>query len=118
MTALRIVATSDLGAATVPLRTSYGLSGTCAGVELRPGELRAAADAYWATADPRNETGDHLSWNWCRMPAGTSVGPGEPHAVAIIPGVVEHLCDWLGRDVEAQPSGVSARDALVRALDG
>ena len=31
-TALRILATSDLGANTVPLRTSYGESGTCAGV--------------------------------------------------------------------------------------
>src|SRR5215212_11111822 len=31
-TALRILATSDLGAATVPMRTSHGLAGTCAGV--------------------------------------------------------------------------------------
>jgi hypothetical protein len=31
-TALRIPATSDLGATTVPLRTSYGEGGTCAGV--------------------------------------------------------------------------------------
>src|SRR5215218_8622943 len=31
-TALRVLATSDLGANTVPLRTSYGESGTCAGV--------------------------------------------------------------------------------------
>src|SRR5829696_1790633 len=31
-TALRILATSDLGAAGVPMRTSHGLAGTCAGV--------------------------------------------------------------------------------------
>src|SRR5215217_7889374 len=31
-TALRILATSDLGAAAVPMRTSHGLAGTCAGV--------------------------------------------------------------------------------------
>jgi hypothetical protein len=32
VTGLRILATSDLGAATLPLRTSTGDSGTCAGV--------------------------------------------------------------------------------------
>src|SRR5215218_5263885 len=31
-TALRILATSDLGAAAVPMRTSQGLAGTCGGV--------------------------------------------------------------------------------------
>jgi 2',3'-cyclic-nucleotide 2'-phosphodiesterase (5'-nucleotidase family) len=31
-TALRILATTDLGAAFVPMRTSYGESGTCAGI--------------------------------------------------------------------------------------
>jgi hypothetical protein len=35
----------------------------------------------------------------------------------MIPGVLPHLSEWLGRDVDAQPTGVSARDALVAALD-
>jgi hypothetical protein len=78
-------------------------------VELRPGELERAVDGYWATADPRNAAADGLAWNWCRMPAGTSVGARAPSNVAMIPGVVPHLSEWLGRDVDAQPTGVSAR---------
>jgi hypothetical protein len=85
-------------------------------VELRPGELERVAASYWATADPRNAAADRLWWNWCRMPAGTSVGAASPSTVAVIPGVVEHLCGWLGRDLAAEPGGVSARDALIRAL--
>jgi hypothetical protein len=85
-------------------------------VELRPGELRAAGEAYWATADPRNAEADDIFWNWCRMPAGTSVGRREPATVAVIPGVVPLLSQWLGREVECEPAGVPAREALVAAL--
>jgi hypothetical protein len=84
-------------------------------VELRPGELERAADAFWATADPRNAAADRLWWNWCRMPAGTSVA-ATPASVAVIPAVVPHLVEWLGRDLDAAPGGVAATDALIAAL--
>jgi hypothetical protein len=108
-TELRILATSDLGATVTPMRTSFGEAGTCAGVaslleaELRPGELRRAIEAYWAEADPRNADGERLAWNWCRMPAGTSIR-GEA-SVAVVPGVAGHLSEWLDRDVAAAPAG-------------
>jgi 2',3'-cyclic-nucleotide 2'-phosphodiesterase (5'-nucleotidase family) len=88
-------------------------------VELRPGELRRAAETYWAIADPRNVAADRLAWNWCRMPAGVSARPGsgDPASVAVIPGAVPRLAEWLGRDVQAAPGGVTARDALIAALD-
>jgi hypothetical protein len=54
--------------------------------ELRPGELRAAADAHWTMADPANRDADRLWWNWCRMPAAISVNGREPESVAAIPG--------------------------------
>jgi hypothetical protein len=85
-------------------------------VELRPGELRAAARAYRAAADPGNTATDHLAWNWCRMPAATSTDRADPGTVAVIPGVVAHLSEWLGREVESEPAGVPAREALVAAL--
>jgi 2',3'-cyclic-nucleotide 2'-phosphodiesterase (5'-nucleotidase family) len=85
-------------------------------VELRAGELERAVKSYWATADPRNAAADRLWWNWCRMPAGTSFGSASPQTVAVIPGVVAHLCEWLGRDLAAEPAGVSARDAVIGAL--
>jgi hypothetical protein len=50
------------------------------------------------------------------MPAGTSFGSASPQTVAVIPGVVAHLCEWLGRDLAAEPAGVCARDALIGAL--
>jgi len=36
--------------------------------------------------------------------------------VAVIPAVVAHLSEWLGRDLEAEPGSVSAHDALISAL--
>jgi hypothetical protein len=85
-------------------------------VELERGELRTAIDAYWATADPRTVDSDTLAWNWCRMPAGVST-PGEsPTSVAVIPGVVAHLSEWLGRDLVTQPGGCTAIHARVGAL--
>jgi len=84
-------------------------------VELRPGELERAVAAYWATADPANADADRLWWNWCRMPPGTSVG-AIAGSVAVIPGVVPHLVEWLERDLDAVHAGVSARDALIARL--
>jgi hypothetical protein len=85
-------------------------------VELRPGELHAAATAHWAAADPRNTATDALAWNWCRMPAATSAAGDDPETVAVIPGAVAHLSEWLGRTVASEPAGVPARKALVAAL--
>jgi hypothetical protein len=84
--------------------------------ELRPGELRAAVQAHWATADPANRDGDRVWWNWCRMPAAASTGAGDAASVAMIPGVTRHLSLLLDRDVEAEPAGTSARDALIAAV--
>jgi hypothetical protein len=36
--------------------------------------------------------------------------------VAVIPGVVPHLSEWLGPEVATEPAGVAARTALVAAL--
>ena len=85
-------------------------------VELRPGELRRAVDAYWALADPRNVEADRVWWNWCRMPAGISSGADEPATVAVIPGALPRLSEWLGRDLEASAGGVTARAAMIGAL--
>jgi 2',3'-cyclic-nucleotide 2'-phosphodiesterase (5'-nucleotidase family) len=51
-TELRILATSDLGATTTPLRTTYGESGTCAGVvELLERELERQATIWLDVGD-------------------------------------------------------------------
>src|SRR5829696_8973341 len=49
-TALRILSTSDLGAATTPLRTSTGESGTCAGVVSLLEHERKRVPAVWLEA--------------------------------------------------------------------
>lgn len=85
-------------------------------VELRDGELARAADSYRSIADPGNLAGDELPWNWCRMPPGVSRGDREPASLACIPAVVPHLSDWLDRELSPQPGGVSALDALIRAV--
>jgi 2',3'-cyclic-nucleotide 2'-phosphodiesterase (5'-nucleotidase family) len=85
-------------------------------VELRPGELGEAVERYWTTAHPANTAADQWWWNWCRMPAGTSIGTAAPASVAVIPGVVPHLAEWLGRDLDAEPAGISAPDALIATL--
>jgi hypothetical protein len=81
--------------------------------ELRPGELERAATAHWAAADPRNAATDPLPWNWCRMRAGTSTGRHPSSTVALMPAVLPHLNDWLGREIDAEPTGVAALDALT-----
>jgi 2',3'-cyclic-nucleotide 2'-phosphodiesterase (5'-nucleotidase family) len=85
-------------------------------VELRPGELERALEAYRATADPANAAADQVAWNWCRMPAGTAGDVRRAAAVAVIGDVAGHLRQWLDRDVEARPSGVGAREALAAAI--
>jgi len=85
--------------------------------ELRPGEFRAAVDAYESISDPRARDGDRVWWNWCRMPAGTSTAVDDPRTVAVMPPVASrHLGEWLGRDLAYQPAEVGARDALAQAL--
>jgi hypothetical protein len=49
-TALRILATSDLGATTVPLRTRYGEGGTCAGVVALLERERERQPTIWLDA--------------------------------------------------------------------
>jgi hypothetical protein len=84
--------------------------------ELRPGELRAAIQAHWATADPATRDGDRVWWNWCRMPAAAGTGAEDPTSVAMIPGVAEHLSRLLDRGIQADPAGTTARDALIAAV--
>ena len=83
---------------------------------LRPGELQAAAATQWASADPRNTAADVLHWNWCRMPVGISDPTGRATTAAVIPAVVPCLSEWLGREVEAEPTTFSARDAVAALL--
>jgi 2',3'-cyclic-nucleotide 2'-phosphodiesterase (5'-nucleotidase family) len=85
-------------------------------VELRPGELAAAVARHDAIADPSARDADRVWWNWSRMPAGVSVGPAEPDAVAVMPWVVPRLAELLGRDLEGEPAPTGAREALLRTL--
>jgi hypothetical protein len=86
-------------------------------VELRQGELQAAVARHDAIADPRALPADRVWWNWSRMPAGVSLGPGEPGSVAVMPWVVPRLAELLGRDLATEPATTGARQALLRALD-
>ena len=86
-------------------------------VELRKGELQAAVARHDAIADPRALPADRVWWNWSRMPAGVSLGPGEPGSVAVMPWVVPRLAGLLGRDLATEPATTGARQALLRALD-
>jgi 2',3'-cyclic-nucleotide 2'-phosphodiesterase (5'-nucleotidase family) len=85
-------------------------------VRLRPGELRRAVDAHNAVTDPRARHADRLWWNWCRMPAGVSVGVEEPSTVAVLPFVVPRLAHLVDRGLAGEPAGIGVRDALVRVL--
>jgi hypothetical protein len=87
-------------------------------VELEPGELRTVLERHAAIADPRAREGDEPWWNWCRLPAGVSIGADHPVTVAMVPGAVELAGRWLGRELEARPADVPARDALIGALAG
>ena len=85
-------------------------------VDLGPGELEAAAAAQWRLADPANTAGDALPDNWCRMPLGLSAGSGGSGTVAMIPPAVALVSRWLGRDVDAEPTGVEVRGAVASVL--
>jgi 2',3'-cyclic-nucleotide 2'-phosphodiesterase (5'-nucleotidase family) len=87
-------------------------------VELGPGELKAAAAAQWLLADPANTAGDELPENWCRMPLGLSAGTRASGTVAMIPSAVPRLSEWLGREVNAEPTGVEVRSAVASVLAG
>jgi 2',3'-cyclic-nucleotide 2'-phosphodiesterase (5'-nucleotidase family) len=85
-------------------------------VELGPGELKAAAAAQWLLADPANTAGDALPENWCRMPLGLSTGSRDSGTVAMIPGAVPRVAEWLGHEVTAEPAGVEVRSAVASVL--
>lgn len=85
-------------------------------VELRPGELRTAAGAHDALTSGLSRMADDAWWNWSRMPVATSAGAAEPGSVAVMPGLVPQLSEWLGRDLDPVPAGIGARTALARAL--
>jgi 2',3'-cyclic-nucleotide 2'-phosphodiesterase (5'-nucleotidase family) len=86
-------------------------------VELRPGELAAAVARHDAIADPGARDADRVWWNWSRMPAGVSIGSGEPDAAAVLPWVVPRLAELLDRDLVTEPAATGARTALLRALE-
>ena len=85
-------------------------------IELRAGELERAVATQWSIADPRNAAGDDLPWELVPHAGGRVARPGRPASVACIPGVVPHLSEWLDRELEPEPAGVPALDALVRAV--
>ena len=49
-TVLRIVGTTDLGAALVPMRATYGETGTCAGIAALLEEERERRPTIWLDA--------------------------------------------------------------------
>jgi 2',3'-cyclic-nucleotide 2'-phosphodiesterase (5'-nucleotidase family) len=87
-------------------------------IELGPGELKEAVAAQWLLADPANTAGDALPENWCRMRLGVSAGTRDSGTVAMVPGAVPRVSEWLGRDVNAEPAGVEARRAVASVLAG
>jgi 2',3'-cyclic-nucleotide 2'-phosphodiesterase (5'-nucleotidase family) len=86
-------------------------------VELRPGELAAMVARHDAIADPGARDADRVWWNWSRMPAGVSVGAGEPDSVAVMPWVVPRLAELLERDLVSELAATGARTALLRVLE-
>jgi len=86
-------------------------------VELRPGELAATVARHDAIADPGARDADRVWWNWSRMPAGVSVGDGEPGTVAVMPWVVPRLAELLDRELATEQAGGGARAALLQVLE-
>jgi hypothetical protein len=86
-------------------------------VELRPGEFAAMVARHDAIADPATRDADWVWWNWSRMPAGVSVGDGDPEEVAVMPWVVPRLAELLERDLVAELAATGARTALLRVLE-
>lgn len=85
-------------------------------VELRPGELGAAVAAHDALTSGLSTAADDVWWNWSRMPIGAATGPAEPGSVAVTPGLVPQLSQWLGRDLGTEPAGIGARSAVAAVL--
>ena len=84
-------------------------------VELRRGEFARAVAAHDEAADPANRATDGIWWNWCRMRAGVAKGERAPRTLAVVPFATRMLSEWLGRDVEGEPTGFTAQQALARA---
>jgi hypothetical protein len=85
-------------------------------VELAPGELDTVRARHAAIADPHAQETDGLWWNWCRMPAGISVGTANPTSLALVAGNVARLESWLDRELTPTTSSVRAHDALIQTL--
>jgi hypothetical protein len=85
-------------------------------VALRPGEFAALVARHDAISDPGARNADRVWWNWSRMPAGVSVGAGEPATVAVMPWVVPRLAELLGRELPSERATTGAREALLRTL--
>jgi 2',3'-cyclic-nucleotide 2'-phosphodiesterase (5'-nucleotidase family) len=81
--------------------------------ELRAGEWDRIVAHHAAISHPANAATDGLWWNWCRMPAGTSVANERPAAVAMVAGNVPLVSDWLDRELVVEPARVPARETLV-----
>ncbi|RLP93544.1 hypothetical protein EAD89_05865 [Micromonospora sp. BL4] len=85
-------------------------------IHLRPGEYRTLLRAVTAVADPANSAGDHVWWNWGRMPPGISTGAAEPTTVAVAPFLVPRLAELLDRPLDSELASVGARQALLAVL--
>lgn len=85
-------------------------------VDVEPGELRAAVDTYNGISDPQFREGDHVGWNWCRMPAAVSSSVNEPKTLAVMVWVLPLLSEWLGHEPNSKLADSGARDALLEML--
>ncbi|SCF05550.1 2',3'-cyclic-nucleotide 2'-phosphodiesterase/5'-or 3'-nucleotidase, 5'-nucleotidase family [Micromonospora coriariae] len=85
-------------------------------IHLRPGEYRVLRRVVSGIADPANPAGDHVWWNWGRMPPGISTGPVEPRTVAVAPFLVPRLAELLDRTLDSEVANVGARRALLAVL--
>jgi hypothetical protein len=83
---------------------------------LRPGEFETIRRAVDAVADPRSRQGDHIWWNWCRMPSGISMDTDRPRTVALPAVFVPRLEELIGRDIEAEPAPTGCRQAMAALL--
>ena len=82
--------------------------------ELQAGEWERIVAHHAAIAHPSNDASDGYWWNWCRMPAGTSLATTNPASVAVVTGNVSMLSGWLDRELSVEPSPVPARGTLLR----
>ena len=85
-------------------------------VHLEPGELRVAVDTYNRISDPHFRDGDHVAWNWCRMPAAVISSNNEPRTLAVMAWILPLLSEWLGREPRNGSTEKGMRDALLEML--